>query len=166
MSESYGEGTKPEVKLKFVFLEKAPQTSVVGNMPQLSMFRVFVMCLFCVNCSAGDARRCWDGIWSEEWSDTEWWTFHNANCTTHTEERMHNTHWRKEWWTFQNANCTTHTESKKQTHTRHTRVMQISQCRQFSIQTAHWTEHTILQSAHNLTLHDIYCTQYTAHWAK
>ena len=58
MSESYGEGTKPEVKLKFGFLEKAPQTSVVGNMSQLSMFRVFVLCLFCVNCSAGDARRC------------------------------------------------------------------------------------------------------------
>ena len=30
------------------------------------------------------AVRCWDGIWSVEWSATEWWTFFKAPFSVHT----------------------------------------------------------------------------------
>ena len=61
------------------------------------------------------AVRCWDGIWSVEWSATEWWTFFKAPLSVHTAIFFnvkytifkHNL----EWWTFFKAPFSLHTTS-------------------------------------------------------
>lgn len=61
------------------------------------------------------AVRCWDGIWSVEWSATEWWTFFKAPLSVHTaiffnvKYKIFNHN--LEWWTFFKAPFSLHTTS-------------------------------------------------------